>query len=69
MPRVRVRSGTFTSKVLHGEKTYMEGDEIGVTDETYRANKEALEFISPTTDVRMGIDGQLEEKVRPDSKP
>ena len=64
MPRVRVLSATYK----YGDDVYKKGQELGLSDEEYRANKKKLEFLAPTTD-RIIQDGRAQEIVREDSKP
>lgn len=65
MPRVRVIGESYT--LADRPKTYPKGSEIGVTDEEYRANKDLLEFISPTTDRVINAEGWSKDVVREDS--
>ncbi|MFQ5574664.1 MAG: hypothetical protein ACE5E0_03450 [Terriglobia bacterium] len=66
MPRVQVKSKTYKL----GKWTFKQGNQIGVTDEEYRKNKDKLEFLAPTSDRRINKDtGRIEEVIRPDSKP
>lgn len=66
MPRVEV-IGEYTAS---WGKRYLDGHQIGVTDEEYQANKDKLKFLSPTTDRSVDLTtGQVQEVARKDSKP